>query len=475
MQGARASRPFSNDHGDPSGGARPVPASLVACWLLLVAAIPAAEPLPLGSAFWQDPNFVRSFNGSYRIEARIEPAVTSDERALLVEVQELMAKGARKAALDKLAASKLTAGSPALRFNLGNLRLEEGEVEQAAADYQAAIQQYPSFRRAHRNLAVATARLGKPQEALPSLLEALRLGDSDGTTWGLLGWCRLQASEFAGALQAYRMAQALEPDTAEWLAGIAQCLQQLGQDAEAAELLDEVVRKRPNEPSYALLRADLLVRLGRTSAAAAGLDLLRRLGVLDADGHLFLALLHLRGARDELAAVAATAAFAAPAPPATERLLATLREAVDRKAWDLAVLLDRKAAAALADGERAEKRQLVLLGARIAIESGADPAGGAKRLEELLRDDPLDGGALLVLGRQRAADGRREEAEILLERAAKVDEFAHEAWVEVARVRVDQRRYPQALEAVDKALAVREHPPLRAYREALAGLVEAGR
>ena len=446
--------------------------ALAACGLLLAAA-QGAEPLPLGTGYWKDEAFLKAFNGSYRIEARIEPTVSTEERGLLVEVQGLMEKGERKAALEKVAGSKLTAGSAALRFNLGNLRFEQGEIEKAVEDYRAAIGKYPSFRRAHRNLAVALVRLEKPDEALPSLLEAVRLGDSDGATWGLLGWCRLQREEWASALQAYRMAQLIEPDTAEWLAGTAQCLQQIGEDEEAAALLDEVVRKRPTEVSYGLLRADVLLGLGRPAEAAAGLDLMRRLEVLDGNGQLLLAKLHLRGGRERLAAESVKSAFAGERKPSAARALATLAEATDRKAWEIARLLFAECEAVV--GEDETKKAWVRAGARINIESGDDPEAGATKLEELLREDPLDGESLLVLGRHRAGESRRGEAELLLQRATEVDEVAHEAWVEIARIRVDGRRYEAALEAVDEALELRESGELKEYREALAGLVEAGR
>ncbi|MCA9096492.1 MAG: tetratricopeptide repeat protein, partial [Planctomycetaceae bacterium] len=112
----------------------------------------AAEPLPLSTSFWRDEAFVKSFNGSYRIEARIEPNVSTEERGLLVEVQKLMEGGNRKSALAKLKGSPLTAKSAALTFNLGNLQFEEGDLEEAEKSYRKAIGDYPSFRRAHRNL-----------------------------------------------------------------------------------------------------------------------------------------------------------------------------------------------------------------------------------------------------------------------------------------------------------------------------------
>jgi tetratricopeptide (TPR) repeat protein len=216
-----------------------------------------------------------------------------------------------------------------------------------------------------------------------------------------------------------------------------------------------------------------LLGLGRNAEAAAGLDLMRRLEVLDGNGQLLLAKLHLRGGRAEVAAESVKLAFAGEKKPSVARALAALDESIERKAWEIARLL-RDESAAVAEEEKA-KIALARAGARIDIESGDDPAAGAAKLEELLKADPLDGEALLVLGRHRAAETRRQEAELLLQRATEVDKVAHEAWIEIARVRVDGKRYEAALEAVDEALELRQSEGLAEYRKALAGLVEAGR
>lgn len=68
-------------------------------WVSYSSQLSAIEPLPLSTSYWKSPAFLKQFNGSYRIEARIEPSVTTEERALLVKVQELMIKGERKSAL----------------------------------------------------------------------------------------------------------------------------------------------------------------------------------------------------------------------------------------------------------------------------------------------------------------------------------------------------------------------------------------
>ena len=138
--------------------------------------------MPLSKDYWKDEAFLKSFNGSYRINARIEPAVTTSERGLLVSIQQLMAGGKRKEALAKLKASPLMKSSAAIAFNAGNIEFELGNLKEAAGHYQAALKIFPSFRRAHRNMGFVYARQDDWDKALVSLSEAIRLGDQDGAT-----------------------------------------------------------------------------------------------------------------------------------------------------------------------------------------------------------------------------------------------------------------------------------------------------
>ncbi|MDX1680735.1 MAG: tetratricopeptide repeat protein [Akkermansiaceae bacterium] len=441
--------------------------SMVCAGLTLVH---AAEPLPLSTSYWKDPAFRKAFNGSYRIEARIEPTLGSEERGLLVRVQELMAQGKRDAALKALQDSELTAKSAALTFNLGNLLFESGETEKAIESYQKAIEDYPSFRRAHRNLAMAYVRLEEWDKALASLKEAVRLGDSEGMTYGLLGYCRLAREEYASALQAYRLAQLTEPDVAEWSAGIAQCLQQLDQREEAIALLDEVIRKRPLEPSYSVLKANIHLQLQQDELAAKALEMPYRLGHLGVDTSLLLAELHLRAQRLEVAEAVMESAFAdADNPPSESAVLRLFELAVAQQEWDWAKrLLERLP-------DKQQGRPLRLAKAKYWIASDQDPQAGAKLLRQLVQEDPTDGEALLGLADHLAQSGQPAAAALQYERAAVDPDVAFAAYHGLTRLHASQSRYQAALEALDHALQIRSDEALERYRKALRQALEASR
>jgi tetratricopeptide (TPR) repeat protein len=422
----------------------------------------SAEPLPLSTSYWNDPAFLKSFNGSYRIEARIEPNLTTEERGLLVEIQKLMAAGKRDAALEKITSSKLTADSAALTFNLGNLQFETGEIKKAIAAYKTALEKYPSFRRAHRNLALAYVREEDLGKALTHLTEAIRLGDSEGSTYGLLGYCRLSRKEYASALQAYRLAQVTEPEVAEWKAGTAQCLQNLNEKTEAIALLEEVVRQRPLEASYSVLKANIHLDLAQPELAVKALELPFRLKILDPDATLLLADLHLRADRKPSATATIAAAFSSEEnQPSTQSILRLITTASSRTDWPLVKGLLEKAATESPD------RQIRIAKARYLIESGEDLDAGVEILKTLTTEDPAEGQALLALAKHLVQSAQPDTAELLFERATIDPDTAYEAQIELARLHVSQSRYTDAMKSIDAALALNPTESLRTYREAL--------
>ncbi|NWK54844.1 tetratricopeptide repeat protein [Verrucomicrobiaceae bacterium N1E253] len=434
----------------------------------------AAEPLPLSKEYWKDEAFLKSFNGSYQINARIEPSVSSEERGLLVSIQKLMAEGKREDALKKLQASPLLKTSAALAYNAGNIQFELDQLEAAEKSYLQALERFPQFRRAHRNLGSLYARMDQWDKAIPRLEEAIRLGDQDGSTYGLLAYGRLQDEQYASALQAYRLAQVTQPQAIDWKAGVAQCLQHLDRNQEAMVLVEEVIKVRPLEPSYYLMQASIHLAMDQSDEAISNLEWVRRIEKLDAENHLLLASLHLRAGRPLLARPLMLAALEMEGKPDVQAAVNALEFVTRVRNWELA----REFADALVnafpdlpDGKLKQKQQR--LGALIDIDSGQNPSRGAGVLASLIKRDPLDGESLLLLAKFRVSEKRYQEAEMLLKQASQVEDVAYDSHVETAKLCVTTKRYRDALDLLDQALELRPSEHLEQYRSAVQGLAEA--
>lgn len=443
---------------------------------ILVTSLTAAEPLPLSKSYWKDEAFLKSFNGSYRINARIEPTVSTAERGLLVSIQPLMEAGKRKEALAKLTSSSLIKSSAAVAFNAGNIQFELGDMKSAITYYQSAVKIFPSFRRAHRNLGFAYAREDDWEKAMPALEEAIKLGDQDGATYGQLAYGRMQKDQYASALQAYRLAQVTQPESADWKAGVAQCLQHLQRNEEALALIEEVIKARPNEVSYYLLQSSIQISMDRIDDAMANLELIRRMGKLDADNHLLLANLHLRTGSSKLARPVMMAAIAMEEKPPHASALNILEFITQTQDWKLAhdfADAITKAWPDTKDEKLANKAKR--LGALIDIDSGENPQRGSEVLETLIESDPLDASALILLARHRVTEKRYQESEMLLQQAARIEGSEYEARLELAKLHVARTRYEDALKQLDLVLKIRSTDSIQNYRAAIANLAEAAR
>lgn len=436
--------------------------------LLSCVSVSAAEPLPLSKDYWKEEAFLKSFNGSYRINARIEPSVSSEERALLVSVQPMMANGKRQEALAQLSASELMQSSAAIAFNAGNIQFELGELEAAEQSYLRALKLFPSFRRAHRNLGFVHVRQNNWEKALPALEESIRLGDLDAATFGQLAFGRLQAGQYASALPSFQMAQLTQPEAVDWKAGAAQCMHELKRHEEALSLLDEVIKARPAEAAYYILQASVYLSLDRIDDAIANLDLVRRLEKLDASNHLLLANLHLRSGSAHLARPVMMTAMSMEQRASHEAALNLLEFVVSLRDWSLARDFSTAIEEAYPDArnDRLQQKQEYLL-ALVDYESGHDPKRAAGVLENIIKKDPLAAEPLILLARHRAAKQRYQEAIMLLEQAARVEGHEYSACLELAKVRVAIKSYTEALADLDKALGIRPSDELRRYREAI--------
>ena len=256
--------------------------------LLSIGATATAAPMPI-DPLWKSTQFRRAFTASYGVDSRIEPRVNIEEKSVLEEMAQKMAEDKRTGAIELLQSNELLKGSAIMLFNLGNLHFEEESQEAAVTSFKSAIELYPNFRDAHRNLAVAMVQNNRVRDAEPHLRRALELGAQDGLTLGLLGYCHESAGRPQAALQAYRSATLTMPDEFQWRLGEGRVLIELDELAAAASIFEELLDKIPQQTGIWSHLADIRLQQGSPALAIADLEVARRLDRLDPSGVLSLA------------------------------------------------------------------------------------------------------------------------------------------------------------------------------------------
>jgi tetratricopeptide (TPR) repeat protein len=137
---------------------------------------------------WNDPAFKQQYAASYIAETEIEPPVTAIEREQMQDVLELISSDKMGEAAAWLEKNRGEAASAVFDFTLGNIYFQEEKLGKATEAYEIAVQKYPKFRRAWRNLGLSYIRESAFTKALPALTRVVELGGGDAITYGLLGF-----------------------------------------------------------------------------------------------------------------------------------------------------------------------------------------------------------------------------------------------------------------------------------------------
>jgi len=86
--------------------------------------------------------------------------------------------------------------------------------------------------------------------------------------------------------------------------------------------------------------------------------------------------------------------------------------------------------------------------------AGKDWAGARKELGELLKREPLNGKALISLGRTYAAEEDIPRATLAFETAYGVPGSTYVASLELANIELSSRHYAKSVEYLEKALSI---------------------
>jgi len=447
---------------------------LIISWLCVTTSFAQAEKLPISKDYWKSSSFLKEFNGSYRINANIEPSISGEERALLVSIQSSMAAGNRKTALAKLQASKYAKTSAAIQFNIGNLLSEEAELDKAIEQYKSAIKLKPSFRRAQQNIAYAYARKNDLESAYPYLLEVVRLGGNDGSVMGLLANYYQSQERYQAALLSFQKAQLTQPEVTEWKLGTAYCLQQLGENNKALVQFQELEKVLPGSKDIKLQLANLHFILDQKHKAIVKLELLRRLKQLEPVNELWLGTLYLSEDNISLASSTLKRVLEQGKVQDFSATFNAIRYSLDIGQLKLAQeLLD------LVDKEKLSQKdqtKVTRTEAQLNLKDQATVTKGVELLKSLIQNDPTDVHSQYLLAVHYSEIKAYQEAIILLEQALLIDSnFQLQLYTELAKANVALKQYDSALAALQSYLDLEKSDHIQEYHDAIKDLATSKR
>ena len=424
---------------------------------------------------WYSPAFQRAFMGTYGVNAEIEPKTTAPEREQMEKILAMMKeKGGTEKARVFLERTITRDMSAVFDFTLANIYFQRDQALAAAKWYQRAIDKFPSFQRAHKNLGLARARAEDYEKAIGPLGRAIELGANDGVTYGLLAFSYLMTEQFSAAEGAYRQAVMLQPASADWKLGLTRCLFRQGKFDETVTLCEELIRRDPARVDYWLLQANAYLGLKQPIKAALNYEHLAQTGqatpaLLNGLGDIYAS----EGLSDVAADVYIEAFERDPAGEGKRALrnaeVLSSRGAVEEAARVVAAIRAKTGGSLPAE----ERKRVLKVEARIAAARGASGEEHARLLAEIVELDPLDGEALILLGQSHAATGGVERAVFYYERAEGLEKYEAEARLRHAQCLVKIGKYQDALPLLKRAQELRPREDVARYVEQVERLARA--
>lgn len=412
----------------------------------------------------------RIVNSSYSFLKEREPEMTAEEYALYEKVVTTLSANP-EFALKLLEAmmSEKEPPSPAFEFILGNVYYSAGQMDKAETSYRSAVKRFPSFIRAWTNLGILYYTSDKFAEAKPCFSKAVVLGDKDPATFGLLGYSLERTGNIVAAEMSYMQALAGDPDNADWLEGMLRVYTQGKQYGRAESLVKTLIKLQPTKTEFWLAHANILLAQNRKLEAViileaavgtgfAGLSELHLLGDLYAEQGLYA----------EAADIYQKILVLSPGPGEAKMLrFAEVLIGTGRLPQAEKVLEKLKV------GGLSPTGRLGYLQARADVLAARNQWTEArKELQEILLVAPLNGKALLALGRSYAAENDLIHAAFAFESAVAVPDSAYRASLELANIELKGRHYDKAVEYLQKALSIEKSDAVEDYLARIKTLVQ---
>ena len=406
-------------------------------------------------ALWNDPAFRTQFAASYMAETDIEPRVTADERDEMLKILDLISAEKMDDAVERLDKRRNPAATAVYDFTAANIAFQQDRLDTAAAAYRIAVEKYPKFRRAWKNLGLIAIRQGDFPAARTALTRVVSLGGTDAVTYGLLGYACANLDQSLPAESAYRQAILLDPDTPDWTMGLARSLFKQQRFAQAVALCDQLIAEHPDRPDLWLLQASAYIGLNQPLKAAEIYELVDHLGASTPATLATLGDITINEGLYDTALAAYRRAMQADPNATADRPLRAAKVLCARGALPQADTLITDIEHLYSNAlTTAQRKDLLKLQARIAVANGND-ADQVAVLEQIVSLDPLDGEALILLGQHCARTGDTEQAEFYYQRAANIDAYEADAKVRHAQLLVNNGRYSEALPLLRRAQALK--------------------
>jgi len=147
-------------------------------------------------------------------------------------------------------AVNLNNAQPAARVCLGRVYRGTGRYQEAAAEFEQAIEQEPTNDRAYMELATTYSRLGNAAQAEATYRRAIKLRPRYWASYNWLGVFYYQRAQYREATEMFQQVVALAPDNARGLYNLAAAYIGEGRYSDAITVLQHSIAVRPEATAF---------------------------------------------------------------------------------------------------------------------------------------------------------------------------------------------------------------------------------
>jgi len=403
--------------------------------------------------FWSQPHIREAYIGNYELNVKTEPKLTEAEQEVFREILEVM-KTDKDAALQMILTNITAESSGALEFIAGSLYGERGDIDNAMVYFKKAIDKYPGFLRARKNLAIMLVQKAQFKEAVPHFIKAIDLGARDNTTFGLLGLCYVNGGQYISAETAYREAIVLNAEVKDWQLGLAKALLNQKKYQEAIAVLEEILLQEPENELIWISQANAYLGIDDAETAVAIQEIVDRLGKSTAESLEFMGNIYMSRNLNDLALKYYRKSIQKNPDRSAKTHVDTADILVGRGAFDEAEVLINDIRRTYGNNiDKEQDTRLLRMESHIAINEG-DTDTFIPILERLIENDPLDGDALMMLADHYTSLDTIEgyaRADLYYDRVVKIPEVEVKGLIAWARSYVAREQFGKAIPLLERA------------------------
>ena len=410
------------------------------------------EAVEMGKPDLYGPEFQKRFVASYGVLEDREPELQELEISLLEKIGPMVEENPEfaKSMLEGMLGEE-TPATATFNFILANLYFNGGALEDALAEYDRAIEKFPTFRRAWKNLGMLRTRNADYEGAVKALVRSIELGDTSPDTYGTAAYSHLRVGNLLAAELAYNAAVMLEPNNIEWIEGKAQAMISGKRLREAIPLLEELLKRNSQRGIYRMFLANVYVETEQFLKAAQVFELMHSMGEGDMATRLQLANIYSLQGMYDLSVDTFIAAKRDDLVSLLPQVLTTVRYLLDMNEVGQAKRLFGNLGLLDPLWSSENRTKFLLLESSFAALDGNSGVEESK-LMEALENDPTEGEALVRIGSIHAGRGEKAKAMFFFERAYTSEKHEYDALILASEILIESRRFGESLDLLQRAL-----------------------